>query len=49
MNKNFFLTVTALAVMFTVSYAAYTNGSIGDLGQVINNKVSEITSVGSSF
>lgn len=49
MNKNFFLTVTALAIMFTVGYAAYTNGSIGDLGQVINNKVSEITSVGSSF
>lgn len=49
MNKNFFLTVTALAIMFTVGYAAYTNGSIGDLGQVINDKISGITSVGSRF
>ena len=48
MNKNFFLTLTALAVMATVGYAAYTNGSITDLRTVVNNRIAEITSVGSN-
>ncbi len=49
MNKNFFLTLTALAVMTTLGYAAYTNGSVTDLGNVINNQLSGITSVGSNY
>jgi hypothetical protein len=39
MNKNFFLTLTALAVMASLGYAAYTNGSIDDLTQTVNNKL----------
>lgn len=49
MNKNFFLTLAAIAVMVTLGYAAYTNGSITDLSSVINNQLSGITSVGSNF
>ncbi|MEK7564969.1 MAG: hypothetical protein AAB501_01890 [Patescibacteria group bacterium] len=49
MNKNFFLTVTALAIMATVGYAAYTNGSVTDLSSVINSRLSGVTSVGSNY
>ncbi|MDP3800406.1 MAG: hypothetical protein Q8Q90_03215 [bacterium] len=49
MNKNFLLSLTALAVMTTVGYAAYTNGSITDLSKVINNEAEKITSVGSNY
>ncbi|MDP3800405.1 MAG: hypothetical protein Q8Q90_03210 [bacterium] len=49
MNKNFLLSLTALAVMTTLGYAAYTNGSITDLSKVINDRLSGITSVGSNY
>ena len=49
MNKNFFLTLTALAVMTTLGYAAYTNGSITDLSDVVNNKAEELTSASSNY
>lgn len=49
MNKNFFITLTALAVMATVGYAAYTNGGIGDLSRVVNNQAGELTSIGSNY
>ncbi len=49
MNKNFFLTLTALAVMTTIGYAAYTNGSIGDLSRVVNNQIGEVVSGSSNY
>ncbi|MDP3764157.1 MAG: hypothetical protein Q8Q95_00885 [bacterium] len=49
MTKNFFVTLTAIAVMATVGYASYTNGSITDLSQVINSKVENLTSSGSNY
>ena len=41
--------MTALAVMITVGYAIYTNGSVTDLSNVISNQLSGITSVGSNY
>lgn len=49
MDNKTIVTVLALAVMITVGYAAYTNGSINDLSNVINNQLSGITSVGSNY
>lgn len=49
MNKNFLLSIVALAVMASVGYAAYTNGSITDLTQVVNNQLGKVTSGGEEY
>ncbi|MDP3764158.1 MAG: hypothetical protein Q8Q95_00890 [bacterium] len=49
MNKNFFLTLTALAVIITIGYAAYTDGSVTDLGKVISSKVEGLTLASSDY
>lgn len=49
MNKNFFVTLAALAVVVTLGYAAYTNSSITDLSNIINSKVESLTSTGGNY
>lgn len=49
MNKNILLTATAVAIVAALGYAAYTNGSFGDLGEAINNQVLSAVSGGVNY
>ena len=49
MDKKILLTALALAVTASLGYAAYSNGSMADLGSVINSRLSGVVSVGSDY